>query len=198
MTALVMALVLLVVGAPPAPAQPASADAKSAKVSATEQVVSQTYTDRLRQQLQLLRVKFTLLREGWKQFHKRDKTPMSRAQKEDLAKARQSPETVGIGVIRAPAAAVAEYALTGGPDDGMSRIVIPISENQQITVVRAEAIKTAKGVIWRGTVEDTGESAVLLWWKDGRLTGEFSHKGHIFTVMNMGGELHAVLGSIPR
>ena len=197
MTALVMALVLLVVGSPPAPAQPASGDAKSAE-SATEQVIPQTYMDRLRQQLRLLGLKFTLLREGWNQFLKRDKTPMSRAQEEDLAKARQSPETVGIGVIRAPAAAVAEYALTGGPDDGMSRIVIPISDNQQITVVRTEAIKTAKGVIWRGTVEDTGDSAVLLWWKDGRLTGEFGHKGHIFTVMNMGGELHAVLEIDPK
>ena len=80
----------------------------------------------------------------------------------------------------------------------MSRIVIPISDNQQITVVRTEAIKTDKGVIWRGTVEDTGDSAVLLWWKDGRLTGEFGHKGHIFTVMNMGGELHAVLEIDPK
>jgi peptidyl-Asp metalloendopeptidase len=184
-TALVMALVLLVVGSPPAPAQPASGDTKSAE-PANEQVIPQTYMDRLRQQPRLLGL------------FQRDKTPMLRAQEEGLAKARQSPETVGIGVIRAPAAAVAEYALTGGPDDAMSRIVIPISENQQITVVRAEAIKTAKGVIWRGTVEDTGESAVLLWWKDGRLTGEFSHKGHIFTVMNMGGELHAVLEIDPK
>ena len=80
----------------------------------------------------------------------------------------------------------------------MSRIVIPISDNQQITVVRTEATSTDKGVIWRGTVEDTGESAVLQWWKDGRLTGEFGHKGHIFTVMNMGGDLHAVLEIDPK
>jgi hypothetical protein len=161
LTALVMALVLLVVGALPAPAQPAGGDAKSAE-SATEQVISQTYLDRLWQWLRLLGVKFGLLREGWNQFLKRDKTPMSPAQREDLAKARKSQGTVGIGVIRAPAAAVAEYASTARPDDEMSRIVIPIGDNQQITVVRTEAIKTAKGVIWRGTVEDTGESAVLL------------------------------------
>jgi hypothetical protein len=48
------------------------------------------------------------------------------------------------------------------------------------------------------TVEDTGESGILLWWKDGRLTGEFGHKGHIFTVMNMGGELYAVLEADPK
>jgi peptidyl-Asp metalloendopeptidase len=197
LTALVMALALLVVGSPHAPAQPATGDAKSAEATAAQET-RQTHRDRLRQQLRLLGLKFTLLREGWKQLLKRDKTPLSRAQEEVLAKDRQSSETVGIGVIRAPAAAVAEYALIGGPDDGMSRVVIPVSDNQQITVVRTEAVKTAKGVIWRGTVEDTGDSAVLLWWKDGRLTGEFGHKGHIFTVMNMGGDLHAVLEIDPK
>jgi hypothetical protein len=100
--------------------------------------------------------------------------------------------------MRAPEAAVAEYALIGGPEDGMSRIVIPISDNQQITVARTKAARTEKGVIWRGIVEDTGESAVLQWRKDGRLTGEFSHKGHIYIVTNMGGDLHAVLEVDPK
>jgi hypothetical protein len=34
---------------------------------------------------------------------------------------------------------------------------------------------------------------VLLRWKDGRLTGLFGHNSHIYVVMNMGGNLHAVL-----
>jgi peptidyl-Asp metalloendopeptidase len=168
LTALAMALIVLVGGPIPAPAQPASGDVEST-ATPTEQIIL-----------------------------KRDKTPMSRPQREFLAKARQSPETSNIGVIHAPAAAVAEYALTGGPDDGMSRIVIPISDNQEITVARGQAVKTANGVIWRGAVEDTGERAVLQWWKDGRLTGEFAYKGHIFTVMNMGGELHAVFEADPK
>jgi hypothetical protein len=98
--ALAMALVVLVGSPIPAPAQPASGDVKSA-ATPTGQIIL-----------------------------RRDKTPMSRPQREFLAKARQSPETSSIGVIHAPAAAVAVYALTGGPDDGMSRIVIPISDNQ--------------------------------------------------------------------
>jgi hypothetical protein len=65
-------------------------------------------------------------------------------------------------------------------------------------MVRTKAARTEKGVIWRGIVEDTGESAVLQWRKDGRLTGEFGHKGHIYTVMNMGGDLHAVLEVDPK
>jgi hypothetical protein len=165
---LATAMVLLVVGAASAPAQPASGEAKNAGPPSEQMIL------------------------------RRDKSPMSGAQEEFMAKARQSPETAGVGVIRAPESVVAEYASTGGPDDGMSRIVVPISGNRQITVVRTRAIKTGKGVIWGGIVEDTGESAVLLWWKDGRLTGEFGYKGHIFTVMNMGGELHAVFEADPN
>jgi peptidyl-Asp metalloendopeptidase len=195
--ALAMALVVVMVDAFPTNAQPTSGHAEN-PATTTEQANSKSRMGRLRRQLQLLGIKFNLLSEGWSQVLKRDKTPTSHAQKEDLAKAKQSPETVHIGVIRAPEAVVAEYALTGGPDDGMSRIVIPINEDERITVVRTEAVKTAKGVIWRGAIEDTGERAVLLWWMDGRLTGEFGYKGHIFTVMNMGGELHALLEADPK
>jgi peptidyl-Asp metalloendopeptidase len=139
-----------------------------------------------------------MLREGWNHILRRNTTPMSSAQAEALAKARQSPETVGVGVMRAPEAAVAEYALTGGQDEKTSRIVIPISESQQVTVERDTVIRTDKGVIWRGVVEDTGESAILLWWRDGRLTGVLGYKGHVYVVMNMGGDLHAVLEADPK
>jgi peptidyl-Asp metalloendopeptidase len=175
--------------------------AKSEKLAhAQSQVwtVSQRQMGYLEQRLRTLGVKFTLLSANWNHILRRDKTPMSRSQKEVVSKAKQSPETVSIGIMRAPEAAVAEYALTGGPDDGTSRIVIPISNDQQITVVRDQAVKTDKGVIWRGTVQDTGESAVLQWWKDGRLNGVFGYKGHIFSVMNMGGDLHAVLEADPK
>jgi hypothetical protein len=175
--------------------------AKSEKLAHTQSevwTVPRTLMGRLTQRLQLLGVKITHLREDWNHILKRDKTATSPAKEEVLAKARQSPETVSIGLMRATDPAVAEYALTGGPDDGMSRIVIPISADQQITVVRTSAVRTEKGVIWRGTVEDTGESALLQWWRDGRLTGEFGHKGHIYTVMNMGGNLHSVLEFDPK
>jgi hypothetical protein len=117
---------------------------------------------------------------------------MSPAQAEALAKARQAPETLGVGVMHAPEATVAAYALTGGQDEKTSCIVIPISECQQVTIERNTVIRTDKGVIWQGVVEDTGESAILLWSRDGRLTGVLGYKGHIYMVMNMGGEQHAV------
>ena len=59
-------------------------------------------------------------------------------------------------------------------------------------------IRTDNGVIWRGVVQDTGESAILLWWWDGRLTGVRGYKGHVYVVMNMGGDLHAVLEADPK
>jgi metallopeptidase family M12-like protein len=175
--------------------------AKNEKLSHTQSevwTVPGTLVNRLRQRLELLGAKITHLREDWNHILKRDNAPTSPAHQEILARAKQSPETVAVGVMRAPETAVAEYALIGGPDDGKSRIVIPISDNQQITVARTKAARTEKGVIWRGIVEDTGESAVLQWRKDGRLTGEFVHKGHIYIVMNMGGDLHAVLEVDPK
>jgi hypothetical protein len=160
--------------------------------------VPRTKMESLKQRLASLGVRFALLREGWNHILRRNTTPISPAQEEALAKARQSPEAVGVRVMRAPEAAVAEYALTGGQDDATSRIVIPINADEQVTVVRSEVIRTDKGVIWRGSVEDTGETAILLWWRDGRLTGVLGYKGHIYMVMNMGGDLHAVLEADPK
>jgi peptidyl-Asp metalloendopeptidase len=94
--------------------------------------------------------------------------------------------------MRAPEAAIAEYALTGGPKGEASRVVIPISDTRLVTLLRGSVVRTDKGVIWRGAVEDTGETAILRWWKDGNLNGLFDYKGRIYRVMDMGGELHAV------
>ena len=160
--------------------------------------VPQSKLASLEERLASLGIKYALLHNDWNHILRPNKAPMSGQQQEELSRAQQSPETVGVGVMRAPEAAVAEYALTESPDQGHSRIVIPISEDRQISLVRASASRTDKGVIWRGTVTDTGENAILQWWKDGRLTGLFGYRGHIYTVMNMGGELHAVLEVDPK
>jgi hypothetical protein len=154
--------------------------------------------DRLKQQLVALGIRFALLREDWNHILKRNTTPLSTAEEETVAKGRRSGETVGITLMRAPEAAVAEYALTGGAEDQTSRLVVPLSDNRQVTLVRNSAARTDRGVIWRGMVEDTGESAVLLWWRDGRLTGVLGYHGHIYTVMNVGGDLHALLEANPE
>jgi hypothetical protein len=156
----------------------------------------QTDFDRLKQVQ--LGTKFDLVRDEGNHILKGNEAPMLPAQKDILTRAGRSSKTVGTMLMRLPEAAVAEYALTGGPDGETSRLVIPVSDDRQITIIRSSTSRTEKGVIWRGTVADTGESAVLQWWKDGRLTGLFSYRGHIFTVMNAGGNLHAVLEANPQ
>src|ERR1700682_4035289 len=87
--------------------------AKSEKLSHTQSevwTVPGTLVSRLRQRLELLGAKFTHLREDWNHILKRDNAPTSPAHQEILARAKQSPETVAVGVMRAPEAAVAEYA----------------------------------------------------------------------------------------
>jgi peptidyl-Asp metalloendopeptidase len=153
---------------------------------------------RLEARLVALGIKFALLRDDWNYILRRNTTPMSPAQKEMMAEAGRSPETVGRALMRAPEAAVAEYALTESPEQGNSRIIIPFSDDRQITLVRTSATRTDKGVIWRGKVADTDETAILQWWKDGRLNGLFGYRGHIYSVMNMGGDLHAVLEVDPK
>jgi hypothetical protein len=160
--------------------------------------VPQSKLARLEERLVSLGIKFARLREDWNLILKRNATPMSPTQKELMANAGRSRETVGTALMRVPEAAVAEYALTESPEQGNSHIVIPFSDDQQITLVRTSATRTDKGVIWRGMVADTGETAILQWWKDGRLNGVFGYRGHIYTVMNMGGDLHAVLEVDPK
>jgi hypothetical protein len=160
--------------------------------------IPKTRLGRLKQRLVSLGVRFALLREDWNHILKRSQKPMSPDEERALANAGRPAEMVGITVMRAPEAAVAEYALTGGQEGGTSRLVIPITDNRQISVVRTNTIRTDKGVVWKGVVEDTGETAILQWWRDGRLNGVFGYKGHIYTVMNMGGDLHAMLEVDPK
>ena len=152
----------------------------------------------LEEKLVSLGIKFVLLREDWNHILRRNKTPMSTEQKEQLARAKESTGMVSVGAMRAPEAAVSEYALTETPEQGNSTIIVPISDDRQIALVRTSANRTDKGVVWRGKVADTGETAILQWWKDGRLNGLFGYRGHIYSVMNMDGDLHAVLEVDPK
>src|SRR5207249_11640356 len=100
-------------------------------------------------------------------------------------------------------------ALTGGankpaparntlPEETVSRIVLPINDKQHVTIQRLKVATNEKGSTWRGLIEETGEKAVLMWWKDGHLSGVFGYKGHIYTIVNMGGDIHAGVESDPK
>src|SRR5262249_21125093 len=49
----------------------------------------------------------------------------------------------------------------------------------------------------RGEIEGTGEQVMLMWWKGGRFSGMFTYRGHMYTLRNMGGEVHAVVETDP-
>jgi peptidyl-Asp metalloendopeptidase len=167
--------------------------------------VPKARSQRLVERLVRLGVKVTTLREDWNHILKRYSHPfaMSPRQEDVVAHSRAAPETVGIGLMKAPEAAIAEYALTGegsagGAPEAVSTIVLPINDNQSVTVQRLQVTSSAEGYTWNGIVQETGESSILMWWKDGRLTGVLGYKGHIYTVVNIGGEAHAVIEVDPR
>jgi hypothetical protein len=169
--------------------------------------VSEERLERLRARFKALGLKVTQLREDWNHILRRRQEPlaMTPAQEAMMKKAQGAREIVGVGVMTAPEAAVAEYALTagdkkkgaGGVDDALGRIIIPLNDKQNVTVERVKAVTTEKGTTWRGKVSETGESAMLMWWKDGHLSGVFGYKGHIYMIVNMGGDVHAVLETDP-
>jgi hypothetical protein len=171
--------------------------------------VPKAQSQRLTERLVNLGIKVTKLREDWNHILTRHSHPftMNRRQQDVIAHSRAAPETVGIGLMTAPEAAISEYALTGGGDGSKAAsgepasaptLVLPINDNENVTVQRLGVVSTQEGYTWNGIVKETGESAVLMWWKDGRLTGVLGYKGHIYTVVNIGGQAHAVIEVDPH
>jgi hypothetical protein len=131
---------------------------------------------RVQYRLNQLGLKVTQLRENWNHILSRHGLPdtMSPVQEDMLANARKSPEVVGVAVMVAPEPAIAEYALTrrtdapasgqGVPEGASTQIIIPINDTQHVTVRRIKAVTGEQGSTWRGQVEETGDSAILMWW----------------------------------
>ena len=181
------------------------------KLAATKSevwTIAQSRLERLRARFKALGVKVTQLREDWNHILKRQPGPlaMTPAQETMMKKTREMREVVAVGVMKAAEAAVAEYALTapdqtaaGGVagEDQTGKIVIPLNDKQHVSIARIKSVSSEKGTTWRGRVEETGDSAVLMWWKDGHLSGMFGYKGHIYMIVSMGGDVHAVLETDP-
>jgi hypothetical protein len=73
-----------------------------------------------------------------------------------------------------------------------SSIVIPV-EGRSITLERVGVSSTRNGTIWRGIVAETGESGLLMRWKDGRFAGVLGYRGQIYAIGLSGGRLYAAL-----
>jgi hypothetical protein len=155
---------------------------------------------RLSERLAKLGLKVTKLGADWNHVLKRRSGPVSPADEAMMKPMRSAPETVGVHVMSAPEAGVAEYVLgtTPGSGEAPPRIVINLDDKRDVTIRRTRSTVTERGLTWGGVVEETGESAVLMLWKDGRLTGVLGYKGHIYSVRNMNGEAHAVIEFDPK
>ena len=108
-----------------------------------------------------------------------------------------------MGVLAALKGAPAEYAVRSDERGKSSairpgaRIVIPFNDQGRIVAVRKTVEKKSEGWTWRGEVEGTGEPVLLMWWKGGKFTGIFTYRGRIYTLRNMGGDLHAIVETEP-
>jgi len=167
--------------------------------------VPSSYWHRVAVTLSVFGIKVSRLPDDWTSLLKPQ--PATADHADLLKRVNSGPEFVSAELMKAQEAAVAEYALTlgadtpsqvgGKPPKATSRLVIPLKNGVQVTMQRAELLRTGKGTSWRGTVEDTGESAMLMWWKDGHISGVFAYKGRIYTIVNLVSDLHAVVESDP-
>jgi hypothetical protein len=174
--------------------------------------VPQGHTSRISKRLAALGMKVTKLREDWNHILKRHNDPMTRTQQAMIDKIKSTPGTVGVQVMRAPDAALSAFAMTNETyrpsvpaaqqtppnEKAPSTVVLPISPTQNITLQRVRYSNDQHGCTWSGIVAETGESALLMRWNDGHITGLVGYKGRIYTVASLDGQLHAMVETDPR
>jgi peptidyl-Asp metalloendopeptidase len=175
--------------------------------------VPQQQTSRVTKWLQRLGMKVTQLREDWNHILKRHQGPVTPAQQAMLDRVTAAPGTMGVHVLQAPDAALSAFLMTNdiayrpsvptelqtpSKEQAPTRVVLPITANKNITLERVRYSSDERGCTWHGVVAETGESALLMRWHDGRITGLVGYKGRIYTVASLGGQLHAVVEMDPR
>ena len=181
--------------------------------------VPRGHTGRVSKWLESLGMKVTRLREDWNHLLKRHQGPMTTAQQEMLDKVRSAPGTMGVQVLQAPDAALTAFLMTNelayrpsvppelktpsdqktpAKEQAPTSVVLPISPTKNITLERVRYSSDEHGCTWHGIVAETGESALLMRWNDGHITGLFGYRGRIYTVESLGGQLHAVIETDPR
>jgi peptidyl-Asp metalloendopeptidase len=174
--------------------------------------VPQGQTSLVSKRLEALGMKVTKLREDWNHLLKQYVGRMTRAQQEMVDKVKATPGTVGVQVLQVPDSALTAFAMTNetykptvpaelqtpSKPHAPSTVVLPISPTKTITLERVRYSSDERGCTWNGIVAETGESALLMRWKDGHISGLVGYKGRIYTVASLGGELHAVVETDPR
>ena len=174
--------------------------------------VPQGNTSRISRQLEALGMKVTKLAEDWNHILKRNQDPMTRAQQEMVDKMKSTPGTASVQIMRASDAALSAFAMTNetyrptvpaelqtpAKEKAPSTVVLPISATENITLQRVRYSSDQHGCTWNGIVAETGETALLMRWNDGHITGLVGYKGRIYTIASLGGQLHSVVETDPR
>ena len=154
-------------------------------------------------------VQMTRLGADWNEILKAPSAPMtmSGTQESMMKEMASAKETMSVGMMMAPNPAVVEYALMkdhdpkeaigSRPAGQIERIMIPLKDKGIITVRRTGLDMRKDGCNWRGEIEGTGEPVALMWWKGGRFSGMFTYRGNMYSLKNMGGEVHAVVETDP-
>lgn len=154
-------------------------------------------------------VKTVRLGADWNEILKPPAAPMTMTGKQEsmMKSMEASKETMSVGMMSTPNAAIVEYALMRDHDakeaigqrpiGSVQKIMIPIKNNEILTVRRTGVEMRKDGCNWRGEIEGSGEPVVLMWWKGGRFSGMFTYRGHMYSLKNMGGEVHAVIETDP-
>jgi hypothetical protein len=123
---------------------------------------------------------------------------MSPEQMAVLKQVTASKATIGVSVMVMPDAPVVEFALTrgvGGRAGGRhGEVHIRLDATTELTL-RRSSVRTGDTmcIVWRGWVKGTGAPVTLLWWPVGKLAGTIRHRGRIYSIRHMGGQVHAVV-----
>ena len=106
--------------------------------------------------------------------------------------------TTAIGIVAAPAPALVEYALTKDATAKLSaehapKIVVTLSDKSLLTLTRTSVDIRPDMCIWRGAVDGTDMPVTIMWWPRGKMAGFIRHRGHIYAIRHIGGEVHAII-----
>lgn len=133
---------------------------------------------------------------------------MTPAQSSMMHQTMESKAAMGISMMALPQSAVIEYALTkdslingkaeAGKTNSVPSLVIPLKDDMSVKAQRLSITKTKDSYIWHGTIIETGEPVTVLWWPGGRMSGSVTYRGHVFSLKNMGGAMHAVVEMSPN
>lgn len=107
---------------------------------------------------------------------------------------------VGMTTMALPPPEMLEYALTNGMASGgeaRAMLTIQISKDIAVAARRTGINAIPNGYAWHGVVSTTGEPVTLLWWADGRLSGNVTYNGHVYAVRSIGGGMHGVIELAP-